>query len=155
MPLNSIPTYSQIINPEDYNRIMSKEHLYISLGDLAIKKFIEYEVTNNKAKEVVELGCGPGRIITLIADIPGIKLTGVDHDLSFIDYANKLVKERKLNVEIKQADITVYTHEEPVDVFYSQGFHHHVKKGKHVQSYLKNTCKQLKMEGHTYSVMKC
>ena len=141
------PTYSQIISPEDYNKIMSQEHLYISLGDRAIKEFIEEEVSNNKAKEVVELGCGPARIITLMSDIPDIKLTGIDHDASFIDHAKKAIKIRKLNINIKQADVVTYIHENLVDIFYSQGFHHHIKKGKHVELYLQNLHKQLKDGG--------
>jgi hypothetical protein len=34
-------TYSKIITPEEYNRIISKEHLYISTSDRVIKDFIE------------------------------------------------------------------------------------------------------------------
>ena len=141
------PTYSQIIDPENYNHIMTNEHLYISAGDSIIKKFIKEEVKNNNSTEVVELGCGPARIITMMADIPGVTLAGIDHDRSFVEYAKKVVETKKFNIKIVESDAFNYNHSKPVDVFYSEGFHHHIKKGEPVKLYLQNIYKQLKKTG--------
>ena len=40
-----------------------------------------------------------------------------------------------------------YKHGKPVDIFYSQGFHHHMPKGKVTKSYLENIYSQLKPGG--------
>ncbi len=139
--------YSMIITPEDYNRIISKEHLYISASDLVIKRFIETHVKGMSNVVVVEIGCGPARILPMMAKIAGIQLTAMDTDPDFLSYTKKIVKKQKIPAEIIQGDIATYKHSKPVDVFYSQGVHHHIKKGKEVQKYLKNVYQQLKKGG--------
>ena len=50
-------SYSQIINPKEYNEIMSHEHLYMSSADQFVVNKIKELAT--PFAEVVELGCGP------------------------------------------------------------------------------------------------
>ena len=134
-------TYSKIISPEEFNRINTEEHLYIKVSDAVIVKFIE-EIRKKLGRniEVVEIGCGPARILGEIAKIKNINLTAIDHDKDFVAYARKKVK----GAEVKVADIETYNHGKPVDVFYSQGVHHHIAKPP---KYFQNIRKQLNNNG--------
>lgn len=146
MQPNHLPTYSAIINPEEYNRIISEEHVYIAASDTDIKSFISEETARNShMSEVVELGCGPARILPLIAETKNIHLTGIDYDPAFLEYAKKVVAGTA--IDIIKADITSLTYSKPVDIFYSQGFHHHIEKGEPVQKYLRHIQSQLKNNG--------
>ena len=71
-------TYSKIISPGEYNRIMTDEHLYIAVADKLVKDFVEKEVTGKANPEVVEIGCGPARITPLFLEIPNIRLTATE-----------------------------------------------------------------------------
>ncbi len=136
--------YSDIISAENYNNLMSKEHLYISTSDLYIAKVIADRAKDNML-EVVEVGCGPARITGLVGQAEGINLTGVDVDGSYIKYAQEKLKGR--NIKVVNHDVCTYKHGTPVDIFYSQGFHHHMPKGKIAKSYLKNVYSCLKPGG--------
>ena len=140
-------TYSQIISPEEYNRIMTEEHLYIANADRVIQKFLKDEINNRVNLEAVEIGCGPARITPLMLEIPELKLTVVDYDADFLDYARKVLMLYGSRVRVINADVSTYNHSKSVDVFYSQGFHHHVQKGDAVEKYLKNVYIQLQNRG--------
>jgi SAM-dependent methyltransferase len=138
-------TYSQIMDPSDYNEIMSEQHLYISAADKFLADTIRLE-TKNSFAEVVELGCGPGRIFPIVrAAIPNAHITAVEADLAFANYARRLADD--LSIDLVVADVEFYRHQAPVDVFYSQGFHHHVTKGTKTRNYLKNISTQLRPGG--------
>ncbi|MCE3230609.1 MAG: Methyltransferase domain [Alphaproteobacteria bacterium] len=137
-------SYSQIIHPKDYNQIMSHEHLYIPASDRFIAKKIRELIASSS--EVIELGCGPARILSLVSKIEGINLTGIDLDSQFIDYARTFIK--RTNVQIINADATKYVHHKEVDIFYSQGFHHHFPKGINTSNYLRNVYDNLKYGGY-------
>ncbi|MBI3590087.1 MAG: class I SAM-dependent methyltransferase [Candidatus Melainabacteria bacterium] len=126
---------------------MTNEHLYIALADKSIKDFVEKEVTGKTNPEVIEIGCGPARITPLFLQIPNIHLTAIDYDLDFIDHAKKILKPYDSRVKAINADVSTYVHPRPVDVFYSEGFHHHVQKGEVVNKYLTNVYSQLKNGG--------
>ncbi len=140
---NLAESYSEIISPEDYNRLMSKEHLYIAAADQFIAKIIKEAAQKNA--EVVELGCGPARVLSLTAQIPYINLTGIDVDRIFLSYSREVLKNT--SVQLKYGDAETYQHNKPVDIFYSQGFHHHISKGLKTENYLKNLYNQLKPGG--------
>jgi SAM-dependent methyltransferase len=129
-------TYSKIISPEEYNRIISFEHLYISASDRVIKELIEFYRPKERMAEVVEIGCGPARVLPLIARIEGIHLTGVDHDSVFLEYAKQLVKEKSLPVDLINANITDWKLGKEIDICYSQGVHHHIGKKTDTKLYL-------------------
>ncbi|MBE9171493.1 class I SAM-dependent methyltransferase [Pleurocapsales cyanobacterium LEGE 06147] len=121
-------TYSQIISPEDFCKINTEQHLYISGSDERIKNLIIEESKTRTVKEVVEIGCGPARILPFIGTIPGIKFTGIDHDAEFVAYARK--KVQSTNIDVQVADAANFRKDTAVDIFYSQGVHHHIAKGK-------------------------
>lgn len=136
-------SYSQIIHPKDYSRLMSNEHLYISSADnFIIKTIKEYAPPS---AEIVELGCGPGRVLSLVSAIEDINITGVEPDQQFADYARELVN--KPNVQIITSNAEQYQHPKKADIFYSQGVHHHVPKGVSTYNYLRNISNSLKDYG--------
>lgn len=140
------PTYSKIIQAEVYNQIISNEHLYIAAADKYIAEIIKRKAPAFGNPEVIELGCGPGRLIPLTGKIQNINLTCIDHDSDFIEYANKLTND--ISIQFITNDISTYHHKKPVSIFYSQGFHHHVSKGKLTHKYLANTYSQLVSGGY-------
>jgi len=135
-------TYSQIITPRDYNKIMSEQHLYISASDKFLSDVISREVGDLIHAEVVELGCGPGRILGLIRNSnPHAKITAIEADKTFADYARNLSAD--LNIKIIIDDVETCKLNHLVNVFYSQGFHHHVSKERKTHAYLVNIFNQL------------
>ena len=136
--------YSDIISAEHYNSLMTNNHLYIQTSDSYIARVIG-DIAKNGAKEIIEIGCGPARITGLIAKTNGINLTAVDIDDSYIEYAKIKLKDQ--NISIVKSDICTYKHAKPVDVFYSQGVHHHLPKGEITKKYLQNVYSQLKPGG--------
>lgn len=137
-------SYSKIIHPQDYIRLMSDEHLYISETD----KFIIQSIKDLSppSAEIVELGCGPGRILSLVSEIEGIHLTGVEPDEDFANYSKKSI--HKPNIQIVTSSAEHYQHPKKADVFYSQGVHHHIAKGEQTHTYLKNVFNSLKDGGY-------
>jgi cyclopropane fatty-acyl-phospholipid synthase-like methyltransferase len=139
-------TYSQIIGPADYNRLIA-QHLYIGQADKAIARLVIYHSNEGNPIEVVELGCGPARILPLLAQIKGINLTGVDHDQAFFDYAQQVIRDQQVSATVVFDDVMTYRHPKPIDVAVSQGFHHHVVKGEPTRQYLRNVHSQLTQGG--------
>lgn len=139
-------TYSNIIEPEDYNKIINTQHLYVTEAHEFIYRVISKKIQDKKKAELVELGCGPGQLLRLVSQLANINLTAIDIDLNFINFAKKIVGH--LPVQIMSADIITYQHHCPVDIFFSQGVHHHIPKGKPTTTYLKNVYTQLKSGGY-------
>ncbi len=139
-------SYSKIIDANDYIRTVSHEHIYIASADQLLTSILKDKAASFGQAEVVELGCGPGRILPLLASVENIKLTGVDHDEDFIEHAKRITNHLKL--ELKIADVTTYKHPSPVAIFCSMGFHHHVPKGAVNNTYLLNVFNQLVSGGY-------
>jgi SAM-dependent methyltransferase len=137
-------SYSQIITPADYNRIVTYEHLYIDMADRYLVKKIKELVI--PSAEVVELGCGPARALQFVSQIDNINLSALDVDQDFLNYARKVVQNTSIN--IIAADVETYKHPQEVDIFYSHGLHHHIEKGQKTHNYLKNVYQNLKSGGY-------
>ena len=133
-------TYSRIIEPEEFNRINTDQHLYIRASDRVIKKL----VAERNPREVVEFGCGPARFLRTLEDIEGINLTGVDHDQDYIEFAE--IIEVKPTTLLVVGDVETYRHPRKIDVVVTQGAHHHFSKPP---IYLENVVNQLS-EGGVY-----
>ena len=147
MATNGVFTYSQIISPLDYNKIMSEQHLYISASDGFLADTIRREAKTS-VPEVVELGCGPGRILSLVRNaVPHANISAIEADEVFADYAQELCKDLDINIII--GDVETVRLERPVDIFYSQGFHHHVSGSRKTHAYLQNVYNNL-TPGGTY-----
>lgn len=140
--MSQVIQYSSIISPEDYNRMVGHEHLYIKESDNFIFEILKQNVEKGLS-EVVEIGCGPGRLTQLISKIENINLTAVDTDSEFIKYAKSLLP----NTCIVNQSVLTYRHSAPVDAFISQGMHHHIGKGEDTKTYLRNIAKNLRPGG--------
>lgn len=115
--------YSDIIAPEVYNHLMSV-HAYIAASDRAIAQVLRAGVGERSHQEVIEVGCGPGRILPQLKDaVPYARVRGVDYDPVFVAYA-----QRDHGDSVVCADVLEYEPESPVHAIVSQGFHHHVAK---------------------------
>ena len=141
------PTYSSIIGPEDYNRLMTEQHLYIAEADACVSRLLRGIHDTRRIIEAVELGCGPARLLQHVAQDMNVHATGIDHDNEFIRYGRRILRQQGIPATIHKADIAVYRHPVPVDVFYSQGVHHHIEKGTKTLAYLRNVHDQLKPDG--------
>lgn len=149
MPERS-PTYSSIISAADYMELMTKQHLFIAAADKEICRSTVERVLRG-ARNIVELGCGPGRLLKPLQSslkvFKDVKLSGVDLDPVFLEYARSIVDATR--TQIIEADVRLFQPLEPVDIFLSQGFHHHVQKGDAVNDYLSNVRTQMS-EGGVY-----
>lgn len=137
-----LPTYSSIIDPKAYNRLMTNQHLYIAGADKVICDELA-RLKESGARTFAELGCGPARLLRRAASRlslgSGEVLMGLDHDEAFLAYAAKVVARTRISLQ--KIDLIDFGLAEPVDVFFSQGFHHHLAKGdvaSHLQSVRRN-----------------
>ena len=140
------PTYSSIISPEEYNRTITHEHIYIQQTDNYMQTLITELTLSGLHPEVIEIGCGPGRLLPLIGGIPHIRLTAIDYDENFVSYAKTITQNLPIN--IISGNFLTYHHPKPVAVFYSQGVHHHIAKGAETLAYLQNVYAQLQPGGY-------
>lgn len=139
--------YSRIIAPEDYNTLMTDQHLYIRAADNYIAKSIQTVLKNVTRPNIVEIGCGPARITKLVFNMnQKAKIYGLDVDASFLKYAQTICQD--LPIQFINSSIEGYEHPCSVDLFYSEGFHHHVAKDDSLNSYLGNVFKLLKKGGY-------
>lgn len=137
-------TYSSIVSAADYNRMMTKEHLYIAGADQVLRKIVRrYSERETNPSEVVEIGCGPVRLTPLLASIPNVHVTALDHDPGWIETAQTIVREGNYPIDLVCADIETYQHPKLIDIAVSQGSHHHIQKGKSTSQYLENVRRQL------------
>ena len=141
-------TYSKIISPEEYNEIISRQHVYISASDKLIIDAINYYKPTDRIAEVVELGCGPARVLEQVAGVVNnIHLLGIDYDEAFLEYAKKLLENAPTQVDLVHADFTGWSSDKQIDIFYSQGVHHHIGKGQDLKTYLMKVYEILTNEG--------
>lgn len=134
--------YSQIIGADDYIRMMG-QHVHLKESDKAISRAVNFYISNTpRLFEVVELGCGPVRITPLFTGLHTL-VTAVDHDSGFLAFADDYIKRYNLGISLIFSDILTYQHRKAVEIFISQGVHHHIPKGKSTQDYLRNVLRQL------------
>lgn len=142
------PTYSDIIEPSIYERLMTDQHLYIAASDRAVKRAIEKHLAERTRRRVLEIGCGPGRLTSSIATISDIDLKAFDHDPKFIEYARAKASRESLQVIFNEGAAATFTDDrKPLDVCYSQGMHHHIEKGASTHAYLTNVREHLDDDG--------
>lgn len=138
--------YSAIIGPEDYIRMMSQEHVFLRDADEVLRStFSFYARRFLPSPTIVELGCGPLRITESLArEFP---VTAVDWDPGFLKFSKRLLRQRKdSRITLVSSDICTYRHTRNVDIFVSQGVHHHIPK-RATQDYLANVYRELSFPG--------
>ncbi len=133
-------------DPESYNQLISEHHLYVHEADLTMTALVSQLRFPNKINQVVELGCGPGRLLPLIIEIENIELTAIDHNERYVNYAAQ--KFPSLAENLLKADIETYQHSQPVHIFYSMGVHHLMRKNPEQCQYLQRIYQQLLPGGY-------
>jgi trans-aconitate 2-methyltransferase len=74
------------------------------------------QVRLTSGKRIVDLGCGPGNSTAVLAErYPDSRLTGIDSSPDMI----KKAKATLPNIEFTLANLSSYTSDEPVDLFFS------------------------------------
>ena len=123
--------YGNVINPADYTQGL-EEHAWVPQSDEGIIKilFHLFNLSNKNTFNVLDLGCGPGRLTKKIVDkaeVPlGIKLTGIDYSEKFIAAAKGL---HLTNTEFIGADFLTHNADTKFDAILMQGVAHHLDKG--------------------------
>ncbi len=141
--------YAKVINADDYTLGLS-EHADVPQSDIGITISIGNYIEKNKINlpKVLDLGCGPDRISSLIAD--SIKkynglLVGLDISEDFINSAKKDNKNTNVNF-ICSDFLKTNIEENYYDVVFLQGFYHHILKNER-NIFLKKIKKILKPNG--------
>lgn len=122
----SNPTYSQIIAPRLYNRLM-QQHVHIPEADRHIVDLVKWNVRRGQSS-VLEIGCGPARLLRKLDKIDGVNLVGVDHETSFVEVGREIISRQRGNTEIVCSDIAKYHPGQAYSLVVSQGMHHHIPK---------------------------
>jgi SAM-dependent methyltransferase len=139
--------HSKIIAPQLYNTLLPKQHPYFRDADLYIAERIPPKVTRVQHPEILDIGCGPGRITPLVYQrVPNAKLYGLDTDQGFIDYAKKACQD--LPIQWIRCDLNTYKHHPYIDLAYSQGFHHHRTRTVSLEATFRSVFNLMKKRGY-------
>ncbi|KAK9330425.1 S-adenosyl-L-methionine-dependent methyltransferase [Lipomyces starkeyi] len=91
---------------------------YMQFGDERTRPARELlaQISLTSPKRVIDLGCGPGNSTELLAaKYPDSRLTGLDSSPNMLEMARKVLPD----VEFALTDLSTYTPNEEVDVFFS------------------------------------
>ncbi len=143
----SNPTYSQIIAPTVYNRLM-EQHRYIPEADRYIVSLVRALARRQSGPmKVLEIGCGPARLLRKLDKVNKINLVGLDHDQDFVVAGERIIERQGGSATIIYDDISTHRADKQYDIVISQGMHHHIPKDD-VPSYLENVRQFLAPGGH-------
>ncbi len=138
--------YTDLIPQDDYVQTVWNQHIYIRQVNDQVFKLVKQRAEERAQLNLVELGCGPGLMLPRFAGIEGVRVSALDLDDKFLQYAHQLCQG--VNVNFIQTDLTQpFELNAPVDVFYSSGFHHHVNKPEGVRCYLQQVAQHLSEQG--------
>lgn len=135
--LMSNPTYSRIIAPIVYNRLM-EQHRYIPEADRYIVSLVRALARRqSEPMRVLEIGCGPARLLRKFDKVRNINLVGLDHDQNFVTAGERIIEHQGGRATIICDDISTHRADKQYDIVVSQGMHHHIPKDD-VPPYLEN-----------------
>lgn len=78
-------------------------------------KLVQFFNSREKNKTILDLGCGQGRDLLLLAEL-GYTMMGVDHSKVGIEQIARKARSRELKVDLVVADIFEYSIPESVDI---------------------------------------
>lgn len=137
--------YTDIISPPDYVDLNWGQHLYIRAANHKVLELVKKYCANKPEVELVEIGCGPGMLLSDLAAIDNLKVTAIDTDPTFLAFAKSKLPDPSI-INFQHASAEHYIHPTAVDIYYSCGVHHHI--GKDITAtYLQNIANGLKPEG--------
>lgn len=127
-----------------YQRKYPNEELCRFIG----RKF--NQVKNKKQIKILEVGCGPGGNLWMLAS-EGFKTYGIDYTPASIQLAKKNLKERKLKADLRVSDMTKLNYQNNyfnviIDIFSSCHLNHN--EG---EVFIKTTSSKLKKGGIFFS----
>ena len=133
----------EYIFPYHYLDMGSDEHkLYKDIGYFAKIKSIREQLPKYEIVDVLDAGCGGGRLCYELSKYPNFNLTGVD----FSDKAIQFAKAFSCRGDYIVADLMTYKSRKKFDyIILSEVLEHFVKKD--VNKILKNLHKLLKKDG--------
>lgn len=144
--INEVENYSELIDPISYHKIM-RDHLYIKKTDEKIYELILEEVKTSSTKlNICEIGAGTGALTKLISKIKNINLIIIEIDINFYKLLKEEFEEYD-NILIVNDDIINYKFDKKIDIFYSMGVHHHIRKGNVTSKYLSKIKNNLSERG--------
>jgi SAM-dependent methyltransferase len=122
------------------------QHVHIPEADRHIIDLVGRHVRHGR-RRVLEIGCGPARLLRQLDQIEGVHLTGLDHDQSFVDTGREIIAQQGRKTPIICTDIAMYHPDDTFDIAVSQGMHHHIPKDE-VPAYLENVRRLLVPSGY-------
>lgn len=116
-------TAEELWNDEHTSKKMLEYHLDENINASSRnKKFIERSVNwivsyfgINNTTNICDFGCGPGLYTTLLAE-KGANVTGIDFSKRSIDYANRVAKEKGLDINYVNENYLLYDTEKQYDL---------------------------------------
>lgn len=144
--------YADVIDADDYTQGLA-EHPDIPQSDAGILRIIsaKFENSNSETFQVLDLGCGPGRITEDLADSlrsldkeTPFLVTGLDISEGFISFAKQQPKKEEVSYIL--ADFLTFESTEKFDVIFMQGLFHHVSL-ENREDWLKKCFASLKDDG--------
>lgn len=122
--MKSAQTYGETVGAEAYASEL-QFHQYIPQADAVIADEIQKHQTRcGRHIRVLDLGMGPGRLTGKIAELPGVRVVGLDNSPEFVSAAK--ARGYSDSCAYVCADFLTYTTEEPFDVIFMEGVWHHV-----------------------------
>ncbi|WP_285395839.1 class I SAM-dependent methyltransferase [Lysinibacillus sp. fls2-241-R2A-57] len=129
---------------EFYDQTFKKIPFFVNKPDENLVSYFENKII--QPREVLELGCGPGRNAIYLAK-QGCSVVGVDISDKALQWAQKRVDEANVNVDLMCANIfELDLQEESFDFIYDSGCFHHIAPHRRV-TYIELVHKLLKPNG--------
>ncbi|MDM5250782.1 class I SAM-dependent methyltransferase [Lysinibacillus sp. G4S2] len=130
---------------EFYDQTFKKIPFFVNKPDENLVSYFENKII--QPREVLELGCGPGRNAIYLAK-QGCSVVGVDISDKALQWAQKRVDEANVNVDLMCANIfELDLQEESFDFIYDSGCFHHIAPHRRV-TYIELVHKLLKPNGY-------
>lgn len=87
----------------------------------------------NELRSVLDVGCGPGRYVAALAQMPLDRLVGLDYSPSMIELATAAVTRETTvceneNIELTQGDFMTYDSKEDFDVLIAMGLFDYIRE---------------------------
>ena len=138
------PGDSLMLEPLEYNEMYTQQHPFVREADMIIRELVFKKLSRSQAGlEIVELGCGPGRLTPYLLTSGKARLTALDSDAEVVPFAKGRLREYSSWVDFVTEDLKTYEHRKPVDIFVSQLVHHVISRGESHKMYLKNLKTQM------------
>ena len=121
--------YSETISAQEYIESMAR-HLYLPQSDFLLRNAIVEYCQRNNIYNIVELGCGPGRVTGFVAEEllkfrKDLRITGVDIDPNFVEFARQNNSYPNY-VSYVCEDLGTSQAVKNAQILFSQGCNHHI-----------------------------